>query len=494
MKNKKIRICALACALVCFVALLCSCAGDYVGQAAKDADDYVIALSYDEEGHRLSAAQKVTFTNRTSAELSAVKFHVWANCYREGAKRPIVFPSHDGDAYPNGASFGDVSFDSVKVDGNAVAFEICGDDLDVLSVPVELKAGQTVSVEMIYVVTLANISHRLGYGHSTVNLGNFYPQLCRQNADGTFDENPYDCHGDPFVSEIANYDVSLTAPSKYVVASTGSLKEVSVGEDDFATRKYLAEGVRDFAATLCERYEQLTAQTDGVVVDYFCFADEQKQATLDLATAAVKFFGEKIAPYPYSRLTVAEMDFCYGGMEYPMLATVASRLDDYQTAVVHEIAHQWFYGVVGSDQVNEPWMDEGLCEFLTALFFDEQGRTSLSEWAKQTCKAYVTYVDVLQNYKNAVDTSFRPLSAYKTSADYVYTVYVKGSLLFYTLFDAMGQNKFYKALRSYFDVAKMKIATKEDMVQAFCKAAGGDVSGIFRSFAEGNDVVARGDA
>ncbi|MCM1042765.1 MAG: M1 family metallopeptidase [Corallococcus sp.] len=481
------------------IALLCvslfafvGCDGNYLNKIADEANNYQIVCGYDAENHKLSAVQTVTVTHRGDETVTDVKFHIYANQYRNDAQIAVVPASYFSKAYYNGESYGDIAFDSVKVDGEAVAFTIEGEDMDILSVPLgkELFPNETVTIEMSYEIQLANVKHRLGYGDNTVNLGNFYPVLCRMEQ-GAYKCTPYYAVGDPYVTDMANYDVTITVPAGYTVASSGNLAEMQADEQN-STIKYTANAVRDFAIVLSNKYQKLTQQVGDVTLNYYYFADETPQTTLATALGMLNFMQQKVAKYPYSQLSIAETDFCYGGMEYPNMVMVSSGTNDYQTATAHEVAHQWFYGLVGNDQIENAWMDEGLTEFFTMLYLDDCKTTELSMSVKRALKSYTTYVDILGNYHGSLDLSFRPVYRYKTDSEYVYMTYVKGSLMFYSLYDAMGSAKFYKAVGRYFDECKGSVAVPQQMHSAFAAVSGEEVVGIFKAYAEGKEVIGEG--
>ncbi len=465
---------------------------DYVQKTSADCNSYQIVCSYDETHNTLSAVQTVTFTNPCDTPLDTVKFHAYANAYGEDASA-IVPGDYYNSAYYNGDSFGGITFDSVKVDGTAVAFALEGNCFDILSVPLSqsIGKGQSVAVEMVYEITLANVAHRLGYGENTINLGNFYPVLC-VISDGAFQCTPYYNLGDPFVTDIANYQVSISVPNNYVVASSGEMVSAQ-NNDNRVTYTCNARAIRDFAMVLSSKFQHVSAKAGDTEVNYYYFADTNPQTTLATAVGMVEFMSASVSDYPYAQLSVVEADFCFGGMEYSNLVMVSSGGSDYLTATAHEVAHQWFYGVVGNNQIEHAWMDEGLCEFVTLLYMDKHQNQPLATAIKKLYKSYVTYVDVLTNYYGRVDVSFRSLDKYKNDTEYVYITYVRGCLLFYTLYDTVGESKFFAGLTNYFDQAKMSLATPTQLIDSFCRGCNKDVSGIFNAFIKGEDVISQGN-
>ena len=481
----------VACIIVC-LPILASCSQNKLREASKNADTYEIAASYDPETHILSATQTVTVTNRSTNTFAAVKFHIYANQYRENAASPVVPNVYRAKAYPNGDSYGEITFDNVKVNGNAVAYTIEGKDMDILSAPLgsELFPDQKATVEMTYQIQLANIMHRLGYTDNAVNLGNFYPVLCHIENDN-YVCSPYYNVGDPFVSEVANYQVSLTLPENYVVASSGVLTEATPAENGVVTYSYEAKAVRDFAMVLSAKFSKITQTVGKTQVNYYYYNDQHSEDSLNTAAGMLEYLNKNVGEYPYEQYSVCEADFCYGGMEYPCLTMITSGSAAYQEAVAHETAHQWFYGIIGNDQIANAWQDEGLADFVTYMYLDETGVMPLTTSMKANTKNYVTYVDVLTNYYDHVDKSFRSLDQYKNDNEYVIFTYVKGSLLFNTLYETMGKTKFLKALSNYYDEAQFTIAAPQTMINSFTRVGGNELSKVFADFIEGKEIIGK---
>ncbi len=485
----------LACLMLVVLVTLCcavlaGCAEGKMDAAIKNGDNYTIAAAYDDETHILSAVQTVELTNRSENSFDAIKFHIYANQYRQDAAHPVVPNVYRTRAYPNGESYGDIAFDSVLVAGKPVAFTVEGEDCDILSVPTAgLEPNKSVEVELTYQVQLANVHHRLGYNDNTVNLGNWYPVLCHID-NGSYTASPYYNIGDPFVSEVANYKVSLTLPEKYVVASTGELTD-ALSSGGNVTYTYAANAVRDFAMVLSDKFTKISRTVGDTQVNYFYYADADAETSLQTACGMVEMLNEKVGRYPYAQYSVAETEFCYGGMEYPNLALVTSRSESYQDAVAHETAHQWFYGLVGNDQIAAAWQDEGLSEFVTYLYLDKVGTVPLATNILQNIRTYTTYVDVLDKYYSQVDCSLRPIYGYKNDGEYVVFTYVKGSLLFSTLYETVGAAKFWKALSCYFDEAIFTVAPYSQLENCFAKVCGDEAANIFEQFVEGNEIIGK---
>ena len=447
-------VCLVA-ALACFA--LAACSKSAMKQAIKNGDNYTIVAAYDDENHVLSATQTVEMINRSENSFTAVKFHIYANQYREDAANGVVSQTYYAQAYPNGNSYGDIAFDSVKVNGTAVAYTIEGQDMDVLSVPVdELFPNQKVSIEMTYEVTLANMAHRLGYTDQTVNLGNFYPILCHVD-NGSYTTSPYYAVGDPFVTDVANYNVSLTLPESYVVASSGNLNEAT-SQNGLATYTYTADAVRDFAMVLSTQFKKLTRTVGNTQVNYYYYNDADAETSLATACGMMEYLNEHVGAYPYAQYSVAETEFCYGGMEYPSLAMVTSRSQSYQEAVAHETAHQWFYGIVGNDQYDEAFLDEAFAFYAQVVymqFIDGKSKPELNDIVRVRYDSLPVDLS-LDEYKAIMGADYLD--------SYTIAVYRSGRAFLWELQKLMGDNRFFELIRQWVAAQAFKTPTIDDFL------------------------------
>ncbi len=486
---KKILLISLL-TVMCILGTLLLCACDnsnWLDSAVSVADSYNMVLGYDDTNAILTGYQTVTTTNSTQECITAVKMHLYANSYSQDSSTSVVPTSYISSAYPNGTSYGGITIDSVCVDDVAVAYTIEGDDCSILSIPTDIMLGESATIDISYTITLANIAHRMGYTDSTITLGNFYPIICHLAEDG-YDTSPYYNIGDPYVSDIANYTVSITAPSTYTIASSGMLTSAS-SDGNNTTHHYSVAGVRDFAMVMSEDYQLLSTTSGNTTINYYYYNDSTPQDTLDSILYTYTCLTDNVGIYPYAQYSVAETDMCYGGMEYSCMVMASANTEQYLTAVVHETVHQWFYGIIGNDQINNAWMDEGLTEFVTMLILDQLDYCTLASNIGAMYKAYTTYIDVLSHYFTGLDTSYRALDQYTNDQDYVYTVYVKGSIMFYNIYDTMGSNKFWSALHSYYNSCAGTIATPQQMIDCFSDSFGASMDGLFCAYIQGEDIL-----
>ena len=450
-------------------------------------DLYTMTLVYEPSTRSLAGEMTVQLENRTESAWETVEFQLWPNAFREGAKYLPVSETYAPAVYYKGASFGGITLTGIE-GGEA---RVAGEDENILEVtpPAPVYPDERVTLTMRFTVLLPEIEHRLGVGQKTVNLGNFYPILCAWGEEG-FCEHVYACCGDPFVSSVADYDVTFTLPASYHVAHTGTGTRTE--ENGLATYHVRAEGVRDFAMVCSEQFTVHTAEASGIPVIYYALDDADPSGTLQTACESLSYYADTFGAYEYPAYTVVETGFPYGGMEYPMLSLIADDLPatEVPLVVAHETAHQWWYAMVGSDQYHEAWQDEGLAEYSAALFFEaypEYGRT-YADMVAASESAYRAYYSVSAQLSRGETAMRRDLTDY--TGDYAYRslAYDKGVILFDRLRQTVGEERFFAAIKDYARAYKGEIAPPEALIARFA-ARSPQAEGIFAAFLDGLCVI-----
>lgn len=453
---------------------------------------YVQELYYKSDEHILEGKQKVGFYNYTDNVLSELKLHLYPNAYREGAKASVVSVANYEKAYPNGKDYGFIAIESVSGE-NLLEFEVGGADENVLIVELEKEVypQEMVEFEVGFSVKLANINHRLGYGDSTINLCNYYPIMCVYE-NGEFVTDVYDSNGDPFYSKVANYDVSISYDKDLTLASSGVMEINKDGE--FNVAKIKSNKVRDFAMVLSENFSVCKDSYKGIEINYYHYGDYNVAQSVNVVKEVLEL-NEQYGKYPYPQISVVEADFVHGGMEYPGLVLIADNLIDYETyinVVVHELCHQWWYGVVGNNQYLYGFLDEGLTDYSTALFYEKYPKYNLSkaEIFKNASNSYSFFVKVYEDVVPDFSTKMiRPLNEYATENEYVYLSYVKGMLMFGSLDEMLGQKNMVRCLKHFYESYKFKEATADDLIDCFCKASGRNLKGFFDAWLNGKEIT-----
>lgn len=493
--NKVVR---LLTAFILAAAFLCACAprAESKGDASLRLNTYNIEAAYRDNTHSLTAVETLSYTNRTGGEIAKLWFNLYPNAYREEAVYKAVAVANRAKAYPAGASYGHIEINYARVRGTAAGFVVTGNDKNILevSLPEPLADGGKAEVEISFTTYLANVYDRLGWNSKTVSLTNFYPILCVYENGGFVVEN-YSPYGDPFYSEAANYNVTFSYPEKYSVAFTGD-GAAGAAAGDGKTIVVTAKCVRDFAIALSALKTMVSEKVGDITVNYHYTSDTKPDESLRLAVRAMEAFQEMFGAYPYDKIEIFETQFIHGGMEYPGLVLVAAgqAKTDRDEVIVHELCHQWWYGLVGNNQHDEAWIDEGLTDFCTLLFFEKYPEYGIDKNTriKQSGLNYALFADVLKSLSEGGDTTMtRKLLDYESEREYVFMTYVKGMLLFDAIYKITGEKAFLKGLQRLYAENVFGIVTDKEVIDALEKASRKKLSGIFRSWLDGKVVIAR---
>ena len=441
----------------------------------------------------LTSTCTVNYYNNTENAFTLLKFNLYGNAFRKDARYSPISSAYEHLAYPNGKSYGDMQITKVLVDEKDATFSIGGVDQNILLVNLqnEVFPDERCVITIEYTLNLANVVARTGVNDKTINLANFYPILCVYENEG-FYECVYYANGDPFYSECADYLVTLTFPSEYVVAHTGNLKS-SVVKENKTQNTYSISNARSFALVLSKEFECISDNSGEVLINYFYYKDENPLKSLEYAVKSIETFNKLFGKYPYSTYSVVQTKFVQGGMEFPTLVMVSDTLEGevLGEVIVHETAHQWWQTAVGNNEIEYGFVDEGLTEYSVVLFFENNPeynftRQKLIKSAENTYHLFFTIYDRL---KGGVDTTMiRSLKDFSSEYEYVNIAYVKGCLMYDTLRDTIGDDMFFKGLKQYYSTYCFKNVTPYEIVSVYEKL-GADANGFFNSYYEGKVLL-----
>lgn len=453
---------------------------------------YAIVAEYEPETGVLKGKLDFSYINDTDNEISVLPFNLFGNAYRKDATYEPVSSVYRAAAYYAGESYGEMTIEGVT---GCERFEVGGADCNILYVYLiaPVYPDERAEISISFVLTLAKVEHRTGITEKIVNLGNFYPVLCAYDKGKGFYECVYYPDGDPFYSECADYTVELTLPAGYVAFASAAARPTK--KEDKTAYRFTLSSARDFVVCVAKEgtVNSAMATAGKTNVRYVYYEDSAPQKTLELACEALNWFSGTFGEYPYADYTVLETGFCYGGMEYPGMVFVSDGLsrEKYLYTVVHETAHQWWYGMVGNNQSEYAWMDEGLAEYSSALFYDahpDYGVTS-ENIVNTALTGYKAYYSIYNQIFGENDTRMsRNLGTFVSEYEYVNLTYNKGILLFDALRKGIGDARFFSGLKTYCGEYKFRIAEPSDMISCFRKT-GVDVEGLFDGFTEGKAVI-----
>ncbi|MCQ2529537.1 MAG: M1 family metallopeptidase [Saccharofermentans sp.] len=359
--------------------------------------------------------------------------------------------------------------------GDALSMTREGEDQTVVHIPLTnpLKGGEQMTLSYDFEVTLPVVNDRYGLDEDNgiYNVTNFYPILGYYH-DGEWSEEPYFPDGECFVSEISDYDVTLTLPSDMVVASTGVITDEQVN-GDIKVVTMEAPCVRDFVFCASSNFNVIEQDCNGVNVRFIYtknFEDSISQlstCTFDSIDYTFDFAEDNLGMYPYEELDVVLSNMSggnAGGMEYPNLVIINLYInrgiieeETYENILIHEVIHQWFMGIVGSNSGTEAWLDEGVTQYVSDSIFGEFTGEHFD---------YLTDSWDLISYNYLAEDGYFPISRknveFLTTTEYVVAVYQMTAVTLGKIHDYMGDDLFYEFLNDYVHTYAFKNATGDD--------------------------------
>ncbi len=344
-----------------------------------------------------------------------------------------------------------------------------------------LSPGEQAVITMDFAVTVPTTVGRnyasFSYLEGILALPHFYPMIAVYDDEGWNAEVPPP-YGDVVYADTSFYLVKITAPvSQTLVTSGVTIAETAVGNAQTVT--VAAGPMRDFYLAAAADFQRESRTVGETTVNSYApaaVAHSNRQA-LDDVSSALETFNGLLGEYPFTELDVIATPTTAGGIEYPGAIVLALGMyqnprDFFEIAAVHETAHQWFYSLVGNDQIDDPWLDESLVQYMTWLFYRQKfGQTGDAQMA-QVMNGYWSRAD------NADTPIGLPVQAYD-ERNYGAIVYGRGPLFFKALEERMGTKPFDRFLRTYFQTYEWGIATPADLQSAAENACGCNLDDMF---------------
>lgn len=489
---------------------------------------YTINVSLNTTKGSLRGLMSLDYINHSPDTLDFIWFHIWPNAYKNNSTafaKQVAQQNKSDQKRTGGWGF----IDSLAFTVNGMPSPIIADpeniDIIKLMLPAKLVPGERVSIATPFYVLLPPYSSRMGYSENMFIITQWYPKPAVYDRFG-WHPMPYLDQGE-FYSEYGDYQVNITVPSQYVIAATGILQNEeelksykSIGKINVArtqqdnkrvnweaykpgtaatkTLSYHATQVHDFAwfadKDFIIHYDTLELSS-GKLIDAFSFfqpgGNKEWRQSMSFIKDAVKRYSSWVGEYPYPVVNAVEgpANANSGGMEYPMVTLITSpgadkeRLD---AVIAHEVGHNWFYAVLGSNERDHAWMDEGINSYYQFRYEAEKYRSnsifgaSLPRSLQQ--KSTDEFLDLIYNsllqinMNTPIETS---AAAFTNSEDYGLTVYVKAAVWMYIMELSMGKENFEKAMHSYYSKWKFKHPYPEDLKAVFEESSGKGMNNLF---------------
>ncbi|MFX0197692.1 MAG: M1 family metallopeptidase, partial [Candidatus Hodarchaeota archaeon] len=432
------------------------------------------------ETHSLSCHYSLEYTNTENVPLTELFFHLYPNAFQNVNELYPNVPQDEGGAL--------VINSVTDNEGNLFMTELLNQTNLRLDLVIPLQPEESLEIRMEFDVKIPHIPNRFGYWQNdnmtTHNLGNWYPIVAVFEEIG-WHTKPYAYSGESFYSEIANYQVNITVPTREVVAATGVLLSKVPREDGTTTWCWEAEVVRDFVFSVSPDFQVRSKPAQGTTISsyYVAIDSERGERALEIAETSLKLFSQLYGPYPYTTFSIVENPTPNGGgMEYPTLVLMGSGLYrrasaiTFEAVLVHEIAHQWFPFLIGSNSYAEPFADEAFATFSEKIYWEFVYGPEAGEEAWQYTQNH--YLSFLKQ-TGADEIVYQNMTYWDRNAAYSPIVYSKGALIIRMLRFVVGNSTFFKAIQAYYERFLHTNAKIRDLITVFEEVSGTDLDWFF---------------
>lgn len=442
-------------AILALFAVLSTLVGQQPIQPARAAEQappasYRLDATVDLAAGRVETNQSVSYRNLTGVPLPSLVFRVVPN---------VV---------------GTFDLRRATVDGQDVVPRLDGSVLE-LPLAQPLTPGSTAEIGLSFAIRPPPVRGRLAATSRGMALGNWFPILAVHRGD--WDRRQYLDIGDAFFSEVADYELTVTTSTAAQVVATGRRVEA-----EGRRVRYVANGVRDLAVAISPDYQVQSAQAGGVAITAATFGPTRTAIYLERGAEFVRWLGEMLGPYPYPALVIADMDLpaSYGGMEYPGLvmmsplgleATVEGSAID--RLLLHEIAHQWFYSLVGNDEIDDPWLDEAIAWYLIYAYYQD---------VQPDLAAGVRSNVIAGSGTSNVDASLADFPPSGADALYYSVVYRRGARFIEELRAQLGDGPFWAVLREHVATNRNRVATPRAFLDRAQAASATSLNPLFARY------------
>lgn len=541
---------SLALVFAGFLAFAGTVAADTLPARADRFVDYQISVALDPGSRQVKGTERVTWRNPSAEPVADLWFHLYLNAFKN--TKSTFYRESGGQLRGDQAaedSWGWVDIASLKVAGGAdltkaITFEHPDDDnaddqtVARVVLPEPVPPGGSITIEIAFTSKLPQVFARTGFKHDFYLVGQWFPKLGVYEPAGMRgrETGAWNCHqfhaSSEFYANYGTFKVDITVPSSYVLGATGVRTAQKPHADGTTTYTHEQEDVHDFAWTADPDFlvvkETFSATKDVTSAEYRRVAqllgrtlDEvmlsdveitalvqpghapQAQRHIDSAKAALKWYGLWYGRYPYRTLTVVDPapgGGGAGGMEYPTFITAGTsflfnrwpfdRVRGLEMVTIHEFGHNFWYGLVGNNEFEEAWLDEGINSYSTGKVIDtvygaDRGMVEL-------LGLRIGEADILRAANDPGARYNRILARawdYTPSGAYGFYSYMKPELTLRTLEGYLGRQTMARVMRTYHERWRFRHPRSEDFFAVANEVSGQDLSWFFDPIVRGTATI-----
>ncbi len=499
--------------------------------------EYKIDVTLDVPSKTYHGSQKLTYTNNSPDELSFIWMHLYPNAYKNETSpfaRQEKALGRDDFYFSDEAERGYLDLEEVKTAGVDLEWELKEDAIDEakLYLPEPLKPGESIEIDLVFKGKSPAVFSRSGHwGNSYFHFTQWYPKVVVYDKYGWHPDSYYDVG--EFYGEFGTFDVSITLPENFVIEATGELQdnpaekafndsiiagtqkllEISDEEQranyiarwrkesrkntDYAktkTVRFIAKNVHDFAWFVGEDYMIHQKVTEDGVLAKACVLPANGydwKDTPEYIAKSLWFFGERVGKYKWPKAVVIDgTQETFGGMEYPMITLIAIDYASWHNllegVIAHEVGHNWFQGMLGSNERASVFLDEGLTNYHDHLYMEHYyGRYNTTKFDSLLGPLNVLddigqwHLDYLQYSQMVLQHTIQPMSTRGekfTPQSYSAANYAKAYFMLGSLEWMMGKHVFVKAMHTYFERWHFRHPELDDFWQVMEEVSGMDLA------------------
>ncbi|MCB1051850.1 MAG: M1 family metallopeptidase [Acidobacteria bacterium] len=515
--------------------------------------DYQIEVSLDVEKKMLRGQLSLVYDNQSPDSLPDLMFHLYMNAFKN-ERSTYMRESGDGNRFQSELDWGYIDINSLQIAGVDMTPFIefvqpdgtDPEDQTVMRVPLEtpLAAQEKLEIKATFTTKLPRVIARTGFYKDYFLVAQWFPKLGVWETAGQRGrmQAGWNCHqfhaNTEFYADYGNYQVSISLPKDYIIGASGS--QVRQDEhSDHKTYTFELKNVHDFAFTASPHFlkkertfdpnttisgqeyqtyanlfgisqEQLQLKPVKMILLLQPYHANQEERYFQALTYAIKFFGLRYGAYPYETITVVDPPVGAresGGMEYPTFITAGTRQNIPEgnsgpaEVIIHEFGHQYWYGMVGSNEFEESWLDEGFNTYSTGLILDECYAPDANHFSLPPFHFKIDQLlgakpqDQKAFFRGAVvwdrgrDALVRPGWKYWNRTSYGINSYPKPALILHQLRVLLTPDVFDRAMRHYFQTWQFKHPSSYDFQTTLEQVSGRDLDWFFDAFVYGNKTT-----
>ncbi len=492
-----------------FLSKLLAAQANYFQQTAN----YAIHVTLNDSLHRLSGMANIEYTNHSPNTLTEIYFNLWANAHQNREKtalaRQMMRKGMTRLLYAADKDLGGFTSIDFSINNQKLQWTYDKNNPDIANIQLKnpLKTGESVQISVPFTLKIPASISRLGHIGQSYQMTQWFPEVAVYDKNG-WNPMPNLMQGE-FYSDFGKFDVHITLPDNYIVAATGTLQNESEKEflqhqvdttniwikNGMNTKKmlpnssktlktlhYTAEKVHDFAWFADKQFyvqrssipQKSLENSEKNIESWAFFTDIDAKLwtrATDYINRSLIFYSEKVGTYPYAHATAVQSALSAGaGMEYPMITVIgeARNAQELDIVITHEVGHNWFYGILATNERVHAWMDEGMNSYYEArytrnFYGSDDASHFIPEFLSKPIKgksiAQLLYLTQARRHaEQPIETNSDDL----TTMNYGLAAYQKPSLILRYLENYVGTEKFDAIMQGFYQKWQFKHPQPED--------------------------------